>query len=143
MQSLSGSSDWKALANAWPDGRIKLALTARLLALRREVPQVFTQGDYRPLRVQGPDSAEIVAFARCHGSDAILIVAARLFNRASQGGRRWPRDWNATVSVDGFSALQQLLAEQRTVKETDLPASELLGVLPIAILRARDTRHSK
>ena len=143
LQSSSGSIDWKALADNWPDGRIKLALTARLLAVRREFPQVLTHGDYRPLRVNGPDSAEIVAFARRHGGEAVLIVAARLFNRSSQGGRRWPRDWHATVSVDGFSALQQLLAGQRALKGTDLAVSELFGVLPIAVLRARDTRHSK
>jgi (1->4)-alpha-D-glucan 1-alpha-D-glucosylmutase len=143
LRSLGGSVDWTALAAAWPDGRIKLALTARLLAVRQELAEVFAEGDYRPLEVEGPDSDEIVAFVRCHRGEAVLVIVARLFNRSSQGGRRWPRDWNATVSVDGFSALQQLLTEQRTLRGPQLAVSELLGVLPVAVVRARDTHRNK
>jgi len=49
LRSLTENPDWPALAHAWPDGRIKLALTARLLALRQELAKVFAEGDYRPL----------------------------------------------------------------------------------------------
>jgi (1->4)-alpha-D-glucan 1-alpha-D-glucosylmutase len=142
-QSLSGSVDWTALAAAWPDGRIKLALTARLLAIRRDLAPMFTHGDYRALEVEGPDRHEIVAFARCHDGKAVLVIVARLFNRSSQGGRRWPRDWNAVVSVDGFSALQQLLAAPRALQGRQIAVAELFGMLPVAVLRGRDMRCSK
>jgi (1->4)-alpha-D-glucan 1-alpha-D-glucosylmutase len=131
------------LAKAWPDGRIKLALMAHLLAVRRELAQAFTAGEYRPLDVKGPDSNEFVAFARCHGGDAVLVIVARLFVRSSRGGRQWPRDWNATVLVDTFSALQQLVPVRRAIAGTQLAVSELLGALPVAILRARDTHRTK
>src|SRR5260370_17876341 len=34
LQPLAKSASWRSLAKAWPDGRIKLALTARVLAVR-------------------------------------------------------------------------------------------------------------
>ncbi len=137
LQSPGGSIDWTALAAAWPDGRIKLALTARLLAIRRELAGVFTNGDYQALEVEGPDRHEIAAFARCHGGEAVLVIVARLFNRATRAGRQWPRDWNAVVAVDGFSALQQLLTVRRPPQGPRLAVAELFGVLPVAVLRGR------
>jgi (1->4)-alpha-D-glucan 1-alpha-D-glucosylmutase len=142
LQSLSGSIDWTALATGWPDGRIKLALTARLLAIRRELAHVFAEGDYRPLEIEGPDSDEIVGFARCHGGNAVLVIVGRLFNRPTQGGRRWPRDWNAVVSVDGFSALQQLLTAPQALKGPHLTVADLFGALPVAVLRGREMHCS-
>ena len=137
LQSLGESIDWTALAAAWPDGRIKAALTARLLAIRRELAPVLAEGDYRALEVEGPDRHEIVAFARCHGGEAVLVIVGRLFNRSSHGGRRWPRGWNAVVAVDGFSALQQLLAVRQAVQGTQLAVAEMFGTLPVAVLRGR------
>jgi (1->4)-alpha-D-glucan 1-alpha-D-glucosylmutase len=142
LQSLK-DADWPALAEAWPDGRIKLALTAHLLAVRRKLAQLFTEGDYRPLDVKGSDSNEIVAFARHHDGHAVLVIVARLFNRSSRGGRRWPRDWNATVLADAYSALQQLVPARRVIAGTELAVSELFGALPVAILRGRDTHRAK
>jgi maltooligosyltrehalose synthase len=83
-----------------------------------------------------------VAFARCHDGDAVLVIVGRLFNRASQGGHRWPRDWNAAVPVDGFSALQQVLAAPRALKGPRLAVAELFGMLPVAVLRGRDMHCS-
>jgi len=142
LRSLTENPDWPVLAHAWPDGRIKLALTARLLALRRELAKLFTEGDYRPLEVEGPDADEIVAFARCHEGDAVLVIMARSFNRSTQGGRRWPTriDWDATVAVEDFSALQQLLTTRHARREAKLAVSELFDALPLAVLRARETR---
>jgi (1->4)-alpha-D-glucan 1-alpha-D-glucosylmutase len=137
-QSLSGGIDWAALAAAWPDGRIKLALTGRLLAIRRELAPVFTDGDHHALEVEGPDRHEIVAFARHQGGEAVLVIAARLFARATRGGRQWPSDWNAAVSVAGFSALQQLLTAPQVLQGPRLAVAELFGTLPVAVLRGRD-----
>jgi (1->4)-alpha-D-glucan 1-alpha-D-glucosylmutase len=140
---LSSNTDWTALARAWRDGRVKLALMTHLLALRREIAQVFDDGDYRPLAVKGRDSDEIIAFARCHGGEAVLVIVARLFSRSSGGGRTWPsrRDWEATVSVEDFSALQQLLTGHQIMAGPELAVAEIFDGLPVAVLRARETRR--
>ena len=112
-------------------------MTAHLLAIRRELAPVLAEGEYRAIEVEGPDRHEIVAFARCHEGEAVLVILGRLFNRSSHGGRRWPRDWNAVVAVDRYSALHQLLAARRTLQGTRLAVAELFGMLPVAVLRGR------
>ncbi|MGN6103240.1 MAG: malto-oligosyltrehalose synthase [Devosia sp.] len=62
------------LLDHWRDGAIKLALTARLLGLRKRLPEVFARGTYEPI----PVSEEICAFLRRHGANA-LLVAVRLY----------------------------------------------------------------
>jgi (1->4)-alpha-D-glucan 1-alpha-D-glucosylmutase len=41
------------LMQCWPDGRIKMRLTQRLLHLRRENPEVFREGIYDPIISEG------------------------------------------------------------------------------------------
>jgi (1->4)-alpha-D-glucan 1-alpha-D-glucosylmutase len=61
------------LLDHWRDGAIKLALTARLLGLRKRLPEVFARGSYEPIAV----SEAVCAFLRRHGANA-LLVAVRL-----------------------------------------------------------------
>jgi (1->4)-alpha-D-glucan 1-alpha-D-glucosylmutase len=131
--------DWHGLAGAWPDGRIKFALTRRLLALRRQMPGVFAHGDYRPLPVVGPHADEIVAFARTSSREAIVVVAGRLFARATAKGRHWPspEGWDSAVRVTGFSAIKNVLAADRSMAGTELPVAELFDAVPIAVLQAQ------
>src|SRR5205823_6743209 len=90
LASIGQAPDWPALASTWPDGRIKFALMRELLALRHELPDLFTNGGYRALDVVGPNRRELVAFARLDDRDAIIVVTGRLFGRATQNGARWP-----------------------------------------------------
>src|SRR4029079_2148292 len=57
-----GESDWKDLASAWPNGQIKFELMRKLLKLRRELPDLFLQGNYQPLENAGPHRSHIIAF---------------------------------------------------------------------------------
>jgi len=135
--------DWRALAASWPDGRIKFALTMRLLALRRQYSDLFRQSAYQPLEVSGPARDEIVAFARVRGRDAVIVVAGRLFGRASDGGRRWPNGehWDAQVPLTGFAEVSNVLGGQE--EEASPAVAGLLRVLPVAVLRARLVKHSR
>jgi (1->4)-alpha-D-glucan 1-alpha-D-glucosylmutase len=67
------------MAAGWPDGRIKLHLTATLLRLRRELAALFVDGGYEPLSVEEPGADRVVAFARARGDDVAVICAGRLF----------------------------------------------------------------
>jgi (1->4)-alpha-D-glucan 1-alpha-D-glucosylmutase len=144
LRCLAGSPDWPMLSTAWPDGRIKLALTARLLALRQAAADVFTHGEYRPLTAKGRHAEEIVAFARCHEGDAILVVVPRQFGRSTQSGRRWPsrHDWDATIAVEAFSDLQPALSAQQPPPGPQLAVSQIFDGLPFAVLRAREARRN-
>jgi (1->4)-alpha-D-glucan 1-alpha-D-glucosylmutase len=133
--------DWAALAAAWPDGRIKLALTAQLIALRNALPSLFRDGAYRPIEVSGPHRDHVLAFARTSGKEAVIVAVGRLFAPFTDGGRRWPAaDWQATLSTRGFTAINDALAA-RTVTQREVPLTSLFGPLPVAILRATPVRR--
>jgi putative toxin-antitoxin system antitoxin component (TIGR02293 family) len=103
------------------------------------MPGVFTHGDYRPLPVVGSHADEIVAFARTSGREAIVVVAGRLFARATAKGRHWPspEGWDAAVTVTEFSAIRNVLAADRSMAGTELPVAELFDAVPIAVLQAQ------
>jgi (1->4)-alpha-D-glucan 1-alpha-D-glucosylmutase len=139
LKSIGDNPDWRALAESWPDGRIKLALTRRLLALRQQLPQVFSDGAYRPLAVEGAHANAIVAFARVSGRGAVIVACARSFGRATENGRRWPTGsaWDATLAVEGFSDIGDVLAAGKTMRGPKLAVSEVFDMLPVALLRAQ------
>ena len=125
------------LASAWIDGRIKLALTHRLLELRNELPAVFPDGAYEPIEVTGPDREHIVAFRRSRGRDRVVVAVGRHFARLTDIGQHWPnRGWQAELSLDlrhrqGFrDALRRDGTECHS-----LEISRLFAVLPVAVLR--------
>ena len=71
--------DLHALLASPYDGRVKLWVILRALALRRAHPDLFAYGDYRPIPVSGTHADHVVAFARTHGAQGIVAVAGRLF----------------------------------------------------------------
>jgi (1->4)-alpha-D-glucan 1-alpha-D-glucosylmutase len=137
LDALGDATDWSTLVETWPDGRIKLALTHRLLAWRRALAEVFAQGDYRPLAVEGPHRDHVIAFARVRGDEAAILIAGRHFAPLTDGGRRWPRatDWHGHVRLDGLAPVG------RTVRQGEPPDRLALAAafdpLPVAALRAR------
>jgi (1->4)-alpha-D-glucan 1-alpha-D-glucosylmutase len=125
--------DWRALTRNWTDGRIKLTWTHELLALRRDLADVFTRGDYEPLEVTGPHRDHVIAFARRYGDDAAIVAVGRCLAPFSGLGRTWPaaQAWQGAVLAAGYAL------ENDTTSE--LPLAELFARLPVAVRRARVT----
>jgi (1->4)-alpha-D-glucan 1-alpha-D-glucosylmutase len=136
LTSPDRATDVRALIETWLDGRIKLALTQRLLAFRSALAQVFARGDYRPLTVAGEHRDHVIAFARCHGEEAAIVVVGRHFAALTDGGRHWPRPdaWQGHVELDGFMPAGGDLPPRRIDK---LPLAVLFDPIPVAMLRAR------
>ncbi|MGE0594085.1 MAG: malto-oligosyltrehalose synthase [Vicinamibacterales bacterium] len=63
---------------SWPDGRIKLYVTARGLRVRRRWPDLFRVGTYEALTSDGDAAEHVVAFARRHEGRVLLAVVPRL-----------------------------------------------------------------
>jgi (1->4)-alpha-D-glucan 1-alpha-D-glucosylmutase len=129
--------DVKDLTRHWPDGRLKLAWTRRLLKLRSELADVFTHGDYQPLAASGPHGDHVIAFARRHGREAAIIVVGRLFAGFTQGGREWPTPdaFDATVNVKGYAIAGH--------DGHELRLSQAFRALPAAALKARLARTAR
>lgn len=83
-QQLGGAApqEWLSLAadaRALLDGRLKLWLIWRLLALRRSQAALFSQGRYVPLRVLGSRRRHAIGFARCAPGLLLIVAVARKF----------------------------------------------------------------
>lgn len=85
QRDFSPGADWataaRALTESLPDGRAKLLVSWRALALRRVRPGLFEQGEYVPLTVQGSYAANVFACARRLGNEFVLIAVPRLIGR--------------------------------------------------------------
>jgi (1->4)-alpha-D-glucan 1-alpha-D-glucosylmutase len=130
--SAIGAPDWSALRQDWRNGHLKLAWTAHLLKLRVELAEVFANGDYQPIDVDGPHRDHVVAFARRKGDDAVIVAVIRHFAAFTEGGRSWPRAeaFDATLDLSGY-------AIDGIKGDASPPLSSLLRQMPAAVLKAR------
>jgi len=101
----SSNEDYQALAADWHSGGIKLALTRKLLGIRRQHADLFRNGDYEGLDVSGPHAAHVIAFSRRWKRTRIVVALGRHFAALSDEGRRWPNGIDATVAVADGPAL--------------------------------------
>jgi (1->4)-alpha-D-glucan 1-alpha-D-glucosylmutase len=131
--------DWASLAQHWPDGHVKLAWTRHLLKLRTALADVFAHGDYQPLKVSGPHRDHVIAFARRHGRDAVIIAVAKSFAAFSQGGRVWPRPeaFDGALDLKGYSVEGMGEGMGHEAGATELRLSTLFMQLPAVVLKAR------
>ena len=60
------------------DGRIKLYLTGKTLCFRRQQPELFREGEYVPLTIEGARANHVFAFARRRGNASVLVIVPRL-----------------------------------------------------------------
>jgi (1->4)-alpha-D-glucan 1-alpha-D-glucosylmutase len=141
----TAAMNWQALVAAWPDGRIKLALMTRLLALRAELASLFTDGAYDPIEVTGPDREHVIAFLRSDRMDAVVVAVGRHFGRVTGGGRHWPSPgaWDAELHLDQFRSLADVLCPERILPSGRVAVSRLFQTLPFAVLSTVHDRPAK
>lgn len=110
------------------DGRIKLALVATLLALRRHHLALFEHGTYEPLTPEGPEADTVCAFARRYGSTVMAVVVARFPARR----RTQPVSTQTRITLPPDIATWREILTGVDMEQPDLPA--LLSALPLAVL---------
>ncbi|WP_437882958.1 malto-oligosyltrehalose synthase [Pseudomonas sp. LRF_L74] len=77
-EALGHLNEYAELIQRWRDGHLKQALIHALLSVRKAQPQLFSQGDYRPLSVEGVHADKVLAFSRSHADRHLLVVVPRL-----------------------------------------------------------------
>jgi len=132
------------LLSRWRDGRVKQAVIARALALRRARPALFAEGAYLPLQVAGARAGHAVGFARVGEGSAVLAVVPRL-PAALLGEASLPlvpgAAWGDThlrlpprlAALEWRDALTGAALRGRGGR---LPVAALLGQLPVALLES-------
>jgi malto-oligosyltrehalose synthase len=129
------------LAAHWRDGRIKQALIARVLELRRRLSPLFETGDYRPVAIEGALAEAFVAFVRRLPDSWALVVAPRLSGRLplAQDGLLL-----ASGSLDDTAVLLEDIPEGRLfhafhgqpvqIQAQRVPLASICGSLPLAVV---------
>jgi (1->4)-alpha-D-glucan 1-alpha-D-glucosylmutase len=144
LESNEGAELAEELISNPEDGRIKLFITARALALRRAERELFERGEYIPLPARGDRERHVIAFARRSGDKAVIAVASRFFTRLGDssrpptGGEVWG---NTTIVLPGeLSGCYQDRFTSRSVcaekseKAISLSLGEVFSHLPVALL---------
>ncbi len=125
----------------WPDGRVKLFVLRTILRYRQEHPDLFGQGSYRPLKVSGPHADSVVAFAREHEDQSVVVIVPRVTSRLGESfpvGACWEKT-TVTLGAETSGVWRELFTG-RTIRSSDdpaLPLTEVLADFPLAVL----TRH--
>ncbi|MGF6094775.1 malto-oligosyltrehalose synthase [Pseudomonas sp. 18175] len=86
QRALDTPPDIGELLFNWRDGRIKQALIAQVLAVRKAHPGVFRNGTYTPLDVVGKHAERVVAFYREHAGKRLLVVVPRWSHHLLENG---------------------------------------------------------
>ena len=106
----------------------KLRVTASALQLRRERPEVFLGGSYRPVLAEGAASEHLVAFLR---GDDVLVAVSRWTVRLHEIG--WG---DTTLQLPAGEWTDRITGRQWTGR---CAATELFAEFSVALLaRARD-----
>jgi (1->4)-alpha-D-glucan 1-alpha-D-glucosylmutase len=124
------------LMQCWPDGRIKMRLTQRLLHLRRKNPELFREGNYESLNFGGAFADCAIGFARRHGDRAIIVIVPRLSSHIGfpPVGNRW-QDTHVGVPPD-LSNLRDVFCDRELRAENSrLRLAVAMSELPFAVLQ--------
>jgi len=141
--SLSLAASPAGLMASWKDGRLKQWLIGRTLTLRRAHPALFSQGRYLPLKTEGEHADRLIAFAREHEGQWLVVVAARLASGLlgdSPAPQIPPDRWGDTrvllPEALGGRPLERLFdGITVTPRQAGVHATELLQQLPVALLQ--------
>jgi (1->4)-alpha-D-glucan 1-alpha-D-glucosylmutase len=125
------------------DGRLKMWVTSRVLALRHQYSGLFARGEYLPIVASGERSRHVVAFARRQGSSGIIAVAGRMFASlgleqgvAPVGEAIWG---NAALPLDflppGTRLDDELSGAVHSVVSGGVALAHVFATLPVALLR--------
>ncbi|HYD18619.1 MAG TPA: malto-oligosyltrehalose synthase [Patescibacteria group bacterium] len=124
-----------ALREDWHTGAVKLALTRKLLALRRESP--FGCADLRisKVEVEGPDADSVVALRLDGGGVSLIVAVPRFAGRYDWDERLARRDgWAGTnLVIGGDQAVEDQLAEETLTSAQFSELSLLFGKFPVAV----------
>jgi (1->4)-alpha-D-glucan 1-alpha-D-glucosylmutase len=158
--TLDWNTAWQQLRKCWPDDRIKLFTVWRCLALRKQFPQVFTDGDYLPIRTTGDRVQHVLAWARRYEGTWLIAVtvlrslkltssdAMAAFERSGARAALPTFDWGDTrieLPVEASSVWNNAFTKQRHIATEDsgkrqiLPIADVLHDFPIALLYSDTT----
>jgi (1->4)-alpha-D-glucan 1-alpha-D-glucosylmutase len=136
LESLATASP-QDVVRTWPDGRIKMFLTQRVLQFRREHIELFQRGEYLPVTPSGTFAECCVSFARHLGDQWIIVIAPRLSSRI--GVPPVAENWkDTTVDLPEKLSLEHahdlFTCRPLPVQDRRVKVADALSILPFAAI---------
>jgi (1->4)-alpha-D-glucan 1-alpha-D-glucosylmutase len=132
--------DPQVMLETLSDGRAKLHIIRRGLAVRREHPTLFHGGRYVALHADEGREENICAFALSRNGNAVIAVAPRLFSKLMAEGDAAPlgeRTWgDAGIALpEGMPReFRNVLTGEKFRSEGKIRLAQLLARFPVALL---------
>jgi len=137
-EALARSPSPSDLLSSWRDGHIKQFVIARLLDLRRQEPELFRNGDYVAVGVEGPAADRLLAFERRLNGRRLRIAVPRLVSSATRAAPELGIDpvlWEATALEGDMTGWQDVLTGRKVATEDGI--ADLLAAFPVCVLLCR------
>ncbi len=125
------------------DGRLKLFLVHRSLKARKENVELFQEGDYLPLEVQGEFKGHVLAFARVHSGRVAISISPRLMTAlVAEGelpmGREVWRDTRLVIPDQYPVHWRNAITSREIESKGTVEIGEILEDFPVALLIGQD-----
>jgi malto-oligosyltrehalose synthase/4-alpha-glucanotransferase len=131
------------------DGQIKLWLTQKLFTERQQAAEVFSQGNYIPLKVKGAYNEYIIAYARQYKGRWYITVAGLhlaelcLDQGTSISGLKW-KNTRVILPPEAPASWHNLLSgTDGKTTESSIKVKELFTKLPIALLKLQQPDNNR
>ena len=141
--SLRDHESLDTLTENWCDGRVKQAVIARTLALRRTCPVLFSAGSYEPLRVSGACAEHVIAFARRHNENAMVVIVPRAASSLLHDKNKIAFEaeaWGDT-RIEIAAQFTNLFASDAQCT-ANIALNDVLCAMPVALLVTPDVRKA-
>jgi (1->4)-alpha-D-glucan 1-alpha-D-glucosylmutase len=135
------------LTKDWRSGRIKQAVIARTLALRRATPPLFAEGHYVPIHVTGAQAGHVLAFARKLDNLVAITIVGRCLARLLPGDDSLvvpATAWQDTRIELPNGVLTGPMRDHLTgaippLEDNGFAVASLLSALPVALLTTEES----
>lgn len=121
------------------DGRVKLFVLHEVLKARQTHRDLFSDGEYRPLKFQGPQADHLLGFARTNKEAWSLTVIPRFLTGIVKehelpiGPDLW-QETEVLLPPDAPREWTNVFTQESLNIEEETPAGRLLGHFPAALL---------
>ena len=144
MLAQLGARDPASLLEDWRSGALKMHVITGGLGLRAGLPDLFEKGAYVPLKVEGTCAKHLIAFARVHGSQAIVAVGPRLAYDLLAGANeplvskdRWQDTRIILPDELADRNWRNVLDRSASVTDASIEIDKILKAFPVALLETQ------
>lgn len=140
-EALAASAVMPLEETPWKSGGLKQRIIHACLACRSRLPELFAQGDYLPVTLEGASSGTLLGFLRRYGENTLLVLTARFPAHIGVSGEvpalpsgAW-KETNIVLPEDAPAGWVNIFNGERLTAEAGrLPVEGLLKQLPVAVL---------